>query len=100
MASNLGKTTVRRRPRCGDPLKDFDHLPIELRDWLSSATLCWRPKSVHRAYERALRKNPDKTLALQKLSDIERAILRKDVLRIWGPDHPFLSPRQRNDARS
>lgn len=92
MAANLGNSTLRRRARRGDPMRDFDHLPVELQEWLASAVLPWRPKSVHRVYERVLAKERDRVAALDRLDQIERRLIAKDALRIWGADHPYLAP--------
>ena len=92
MAANLGKTTLKRRLRRGDPMREFDRLPVELRAWLSSAVLPWRPKSVHRVYKRVLAKNRNKAEVFAKLDAIERRLIAKDARRIWGADHPYLGP--------
>ena len=93
MAANLGNSTLKRRQRRGDPMRDFDQLPPELRSWLGSAVLPWRPKSVHRVYKRTLIKTSDKAKAIKELTRIERGLIAKDARRIWGVDHPYLSSR-------
>lgn len=90
MTRNLGYTSLKRSTRPGNPLNDFDNLPAELRGWLASAVLPWRPKTVHRVYKRTLAKNPDKAAALQTLSVIERRLVARDVQRVWGAGHPYL----------
>ena len=93
MAANLGNSTLRKTQRRGDPMRDFDNLPPELRSWLGSAVLPWRPKSVHRVYKRTLTKTSDKAQAIEELAKIERKLIAKDARRIWGADHPFLSSK-------
>lgn len=88
MNRNLGHTSLRRRPRRGDPMSDFDRLPFELRVWLASAVLPWRPSSVHRAYSRVLASTKDSARALDELNRIERRLIAKDARRVWGPEYP------------
>ncbi|MEL7343597.1 MAG: DUF6525 family protein [Pseudomonadota bacterium] len=71
-----------------DPMREYDRLPPELRAWLPSAALPWRPRSVQRAYERAVARTGDRHSALEELSRIERCNVAKDARAIWGPDHP------------
>ncbi len=54
MAGNRGRTSLKCRQRARDPMREYDRLPPELRAWLASAALPWRPRSVQRAYERAV----------------------------------------------
>lgn len=88
MSANLGKTSLKRRRRRGDPMRDFDRLPTELRVWLASAVLPWRPKSVHRVYKRALAREKDRARAIDKLNRIERQLVAKDAPRVWGSNYP------------
>ena len=75
---NLGVTTLRKRRRTSDPMKEFDKMPKLLRDWLNTAALPWAPKSVHRAYHRIYQKNGDAKLALQHLEKLQEQRLSVD----------------------
>lgn len=88
MTGNLGATTLRRRRRSGDRMREFDQLPPELRAWLSTAILAWRPGSVHRAFSGALARTKDRAQALEELDRLERSRIARDARRIWGPHHP------------
>lgn len=92
MQSNRGQTSlcpkVRRRRRNENKMQDYDRLPAEVRVWLSSAMLPWRPRSVKRTYERALAKTQSRAKALDELARIERRLIAKDARSIWGEAHP------------
>lgn len=81
MIRNLGHTRLRKRRRSEDPMREFDRLPPILRAWLADAALPWRPRSVQRAYKRALEKfgNPDEALA--ELERLQSSRLAKDVVK-------------------
>lgn len=78
MVRNLGETKLRKRRSRSDPMRDFDRLPKLLRDWLNGAALPWRPKSVHRAYNKALRQTGNSKLALKKLEKLQQQKLSVD----------------------
>lgn len=78
MARNLGQTRLRKRRRSEDPMQEFDRLPPLLRGWLSQAALPWRPRSVLRAYHRALAKCEQPLEALAELDRLQAAQLAKD----------------------
>ena len=59
-------------------MRDFDRLPKLLRDWLNGAALPWRPKSVYRAYNKALRQTGNSKLALKKLEKLQQQKLSVD----------------------
>ncbi|MEM6622301.1 MAG: DUF6525 family protein [Pseudomonadota bacterium] len=86
--SNRGSTSLKRRKRVGNSMQDYDQLPAELRAWLSRAILPWRPRSVRKAFERALASTHDRQLALQRLDQIEEQMIAKDARTVWGDDHP------------
>jgi hypothetical protein len=88
MRGNRGKTSLRVRRRCEDPMREFDRLPAELRVWLASAALPWRPRSVRRAYDKALAATGDRSAALDRLTELQGRIVARDAAAIWGPDHP------------
>ena len=69
-------------------MHEFDRLPSELRTWLASAMLPWRPKSVQRKYSEALERTRDEKQALQELDRIQKRLIAKDARQIWGSDHP------------
>lgn len=87
-SSNRGQTSLKRRRRNEDKMQDYDRLPAELRTWLSSAALPWRPRSVRQTYERALAKTQSRDKALDELDRIQKRLIAKDARTIWGDDHP------------
>ena len=87
-ASNRGQTSLKRRRRAEDKMQDYDRLPAELRIWLSSAALPWRPRSVKRTYERALAKTHCRAKALDELERIQSRLIARDARAIWGANHP------------
>ena len=78
MVRNLGETKLRKRRSQSDPMRDFDRLPKLLRDWLNGAALPWRPKSVHRAYNKALRQTGNSKLAIKNLEKLQQQKLSVD----------------------
>ncbi|MEM7721504.1 MAG: DUF6525 family protein [Pseudomonadota bacterium] len=79
MTRNLGETRLRKRRRSEDAMRDFDRLPPILRSWLAGAALPWRPRSVQRAYNRALAATGDPHEALAELERLQSSRLAKDV---------------------
>ena len=92
MSTNLGKTSLKRRPSNGSSMREFDRLPVELRSWLSTAVLPWRPRSVRRALDKALARSGNVRAALDQLDKTEKRLIAKDTRRIWGMDHPNATP--------
>lgn len=88
MAGNRGKTSLKSKRRCTDPMREFDRLPEELRVWLSGAVLPWRPQSVRRAFDKALRETKDPVQALHELDRLQARLVAQDAQKIWGQDHP------------
>ena len=80
MAGNLGQTRLRKRRRVEDPMREFDRLPPILRAWLSEAAFPWRPRSVQRAYSRALARSGSPHEALAELERLQSSRLAKDVI--------------------
>lgn len=78
MPGNLGQTNLRKRRRVEDPMREFDGLPPVLREWLTQAALPWRPRSVLRAYSRALADHGDHAAALAELDRLQSCQLEKD----------------------
>ena len=88
MRSNQGRTSLKRRRRQTDSMQEFDRLPAELRNWLATAMLPWRPRSVQRTFSKALARTHNKDRALAELDKIEMRLIARDVRKIWGDDHP------------
>ena len=80
MGGNLGQTRLRKRRRSEDPMREFDRLPPLLRTWLANAALPWRPRSVQRAYKRALARTGNEASALMELERLQSRQLAKDPL--------------------
>jgi hypothetical protein len=84
-------TSLKRRPRT-DPMRAYDALPAEVRQWLAGAVLPWSAQSVRKLWMRALRAaKGDRQAARDALARAERQRLERDVPRIWGKAHPFLA---------
>ncbi len=81
MPRNLGQTKLRKRRRAEDPMREFDRLPPVLRIWTSQAALPWRPRSVLRAYKKALVQTGDQGRALEELGRLEALQLAKEKSR-------------------
>ncbi len=88
MGANRGKTSLKRRQRDEDPMREFDRLPAELRSWLATAVLPWRPRSVRRSFSRALARTGDRALALAELDLLQQRLIARDARQVWGADHP------------
>ena len=69
-------------------MSDFDRLPRELRTWIATADLPWRPKSVQRSFDRAFSRTGDLMKALEELDRLQRRLASKDARTIWGENHP------------
>jgi hypothetical protein len=91
MRGNRGNTSLKLKQRNEDPMRDFDRLPPELRAWLAAALLPWRPRSVRRAFDRAVARTRDRTRALEELDRLQERLVTKDAGKVWGQDHPFVS---------
>jgi len=88
MSSNLGNTSLKRSAGNANPMHEFDRLPAELRSWLASAALPWRPRSVRRAFEKALARKGTVKAALDELDRKQKRLIAKDARKVWGEDHP------------
>ncbi|MEM7686440.1 MAG: DUF6525 family protein [Pseudomonadota bacterium] len=88
MPANLGATSLRRKRRNTDPMREFDRLPAELRTWLAVADLPWSPRSARRAFDRALARTKDPVQAIRELDRIQTNQIARDAKRVWGTDHP------------
>ena len=92
MATNRGATSLRVRHRREDPMREFDRLPAELRAWLSEAALPWRPRSVRKAFDKAVARTRNTDRALAELTELEQRLIAKDARQIWGGAHPDACP--------
>ena len=81
MGRNLGHTKLKKRRRRENPMQEYDRLPPLLRSWVSQAAMPWRPRSVRRAYDKALAETGDAARALQELNRLEALQLSKEALR-------------------
>ncbi len=88
MARNRGATSLKCRRRRQDPMRDYDRLHPDLRDWLASAVLPWSPRSAKRAFERAVAKACTPNDALREMDRLQARLIARDARRVWGPDHP------------
>ena len=75
---NLGRTSLRKRRRSSNPMREYDALPTPLRIWLSEAALPWSPKSAHRIWMRARKRGDDTATILETLARSEAKTLARD----------------------
>jgi len=75
---NLGATSIRRKNRSGNPMRDYDALPVPLRMWLSNAALPWSPASARRIWSKAYKEGQSIESTLQKLDLAEAKTLARD----------------------
>ncbi len=88
MPRNRGTTSLKCKRRAANPMREYDHLPAELRIWLSQAVLPWRAGSVQRAFDKAVARTGDPELALKELNDIQARLVAKDAPKVWGGAYP------------
>lgn len=88
MAGNLGNTSLKYKQRNEDSMLEFDRLPQELRIWIATAELPWRPKSVRKTFDRALSQTGSSEKALQELNRVQHRLVSKDSKKVWGKEHP------------
>ena len=91
MATNRGKTSLKLKRRNEDPMREFDRLPAELRVWLASAVLPWRPRSVRRAFDRAIARTRDTSRALEDLDRLQSRLVTQDARKVRGHKPPCAS---------
>ncbi|WP_090062484.1 DUF6525 family protein [Celeribacter neptunius] len=73
-------SSLKRRRRAGDPMREFDCLPRPLRRWLSQAALPWSPRSARRLWLSALKDHDGcEKRALAHLSSVEARRLATDI---------------------
>ncbi len=97
MRGNRGQTSLKLKRRKEDPMRDFDRLPPELRAWVAAAALPWRPRSVRRAFDKALAETGDRVVALSRLNALQGRLVARDAAAVWGPDHPAVPGEQRSE---
>ena len=90
MSKNLSSSLCRKKKH-RDPMRCYDELPCELRQWLSAALLPWSPRSALKAYQKALRTKGSSEGALAELDKKQTRLLEKDCAIIWGEQYPILS---------
>lgn len=78
MTTNLGATSMRKRRRARDPMRDFDTLPAHLRQWLAQAALPWSPASCRRIWRAAEAEGASLDELLERLDRAERRALARD----------------------
>lgn len=88
MSGNRGHTSLKCRPRKGNPMRDFDRLPAPLRAWVARADLPWRAQSVRRAYDRAVARTGCADQALRELDALQARLVAKDARKVWGEAYP------------
>jgi hypothetical protein len=94
MRGNRGNTSLKLRRRNENSMREFDRLPAELRAWLATAVLPWRPRSVRRAFDKALAETGDRAFALSRLNALQGCRVARDAAAVWGPDHPAVHDTQ------
>lgn len=78
MIRNIGETNLRGRRRSRDPMRSYDALPAQLRQWLAQAASPWSSASARKIWNQVQSKglNPDETLAV--LDRVESKTLARD----------------------
>ena len=81
-------TSLRRRVR-SDPMRAYDALPVEARQWLAQAALPWSAQSVLRLWAKALREAGGNSVrAVARLDAAQQRLLDRDARKIWGATAP------------
>ncbi|MDG3039994.1 DUF6525 family protein [Roseicyclus marinus] len=75
---NRGATRLKIRARAEDPMRAYDALPPELRDWIAHAARPWSPRSCLRLWRRALAEEGCTERARARLDRAEAAMLARD----------------------
>ena len=88
MAGNLGNTSLKCKQRNEDSMHQFARLPQGLRTWSSTAELPWRPKSVHKTFNRILSQTGSFEKAIEELNRVQQRLVSKDSKKVWGKAHP------------
>ena len=77
MTRNLGRTSLRRTRRKGDPMAAYDRLPAPVRKWVAHAALPWSPASVRRIWLKSRAKGLSPEEALITLAQAEARTLAR-----------------------
>jgi len=77
MRRNRGATTLKTTRRARNPMNEYDRLMLP-----------WRAATVQKAYDKAIALKGDHEEALSELDRLQRALVAKDAVRVWGTDHP------------
>ena len=88
MRNRNSRTSLRRLRRLANPMQEFDGLPTELRNWLTTAILPWAPKSALKAYRKAVSKTGSRDKAVGELNRIQSRLIKKDCRKVWGENYP------------
>ena len=75
---NRGATRLPARLREVDPMRAYDRLPPELREWVAHATRPWSPASCLRLWRKALSEEGCPERARERLTRAEAALLARD----------------------
>ncbi len=78
MSGNLGRSSLRRKRRSGDPMSAYDGLPAPLRLWLSQAALPWSPASARRLWSKLRAKGLTHEEMVASLNAAEAKTLARD----------------------
>ena len=82
MTRNLGLTGLKKRRRKSDPMRAYDAMPQELRQWLAQAALPWSPASACKLWNRAQAQGLSVDDALAFLKRAETKTLSRE--KSWG----------------
>lgn len=78
MNRNLGRSSLRRKRRSGDPMQAYDGLPAPVRQWVSQAALPWSPSSVRRIWAKSRARGLSDEEAIASLTQAEVRTLARD----------------------
>ena len=78
MNRNMGQTSLPKKRRSRDPMRAYDALPKQLREWLAQAALPWSPTSARRIWKRAQSRGCTLDEALDLLRRAESKTLSRD----------------------
>ena len=70
-------------------MQEYDKLSPELRAWISSAILPWRPRSVQRVFDKAFARTRNTASALLELDRLQERRVAEDGVKVWGKNYPM-----------
>lgn len=88
MTRNLGTTSLARKRRATDPMRNYDALPSPLRQWLAQANLPWSTTSARKLWDRARAQGLSAEDALSTLTEAEARTLARDRFAIANTPTP------------